>query len=73
LKQRRDRGRHQQQRGDAEPAEQVRERRDVGERVVDERERDAVEQRRADERRFGGEAPAKWSIPLRRASRASGW
>ena len=46
------------QRGDAEAPEQVRERRDVVERVVDEREGDAVEQRGADERGLRGEPPA---------------
>ena len=47
--------RHDEQGRDAEAADEVRERRDVVERVLDERERDAVEQRGEHERGFGCE------------------
>ena len=58
---------------DAEAADEVGERRDVVERVVDERERDAEEERGGDERAFGGEAPHRVVLELGRPSRASGW
>ena len=66
------RRRRHEEHGDAEAADEVRERRDVVERVVDERKRDAVEQGGEHERGLCREA----RVAHRRGgrpSRASGW
>ena len=52
--------------GDAESADEVGERRDVVERVVDEREGDAVEEGSTDERGFREVPPLQRPIPRRR-------
>ena len=55
-----------------EPTDEVCERCDVVERVLDERERDAVQERGEDERALGREAATR-GAPLGPVSPASGW